>query len=84
MREHNTQYLENLNVWAGILHNRLISLFLVYRNLNTANYEDMLRNQIVLTIRRIAGENFEHVWFQQYGAHFEQNVRAYLGTIFPD
>jgi len=77
MREHNTQYPEKLNVWTEILIYRLIGPFFVYVNLNAANYapRDMLQNQIVPIVRRIAGENFEHVWFQQDAAfYFRRNV----------
>ncbi|XP_018375240.1 PREDICTED: uncharacterized protein LOC108769006 [Trachymyrmex cornetzi] len=67
MRDNRTQYPEKLNVWAGILRNRIIGPFFIDGNLTAEKYEDMLRNQIVPVIREIS-ENFEHIWFQQDGA----------------
>lgn len=86
MRDDRTQYPEKLNVWAGILRNRIIGPFFIDGNLNAAKYEDMLRNQIVPAIREISGENFEHTWFQQDGAapHYGRDVRAYLDAVFID
>lgn len=60
MREDKSQYPQKLNVWAGILNNRIIGPFFIDGNLNAQNYEVMLRDQIVPAIREIVGENFEH------------------------
>lgn len=85
VRESRTQYPEKLNVWAGILNNRLIGPFFIDGNLTAAKYEAMLRNEIVPTIKEIVRDNFENVWFQQDGAapHFGLNVREYLNRVFP-
>lgn len=86
MRESKTQYPQKINVWAGILNNRLIGPFFIEGNLNAVKYENMLQNEILPAIREIAGDNFENIWFQQDGAapHFGLNVREYLNTVFPN
>jgi len=47
-------------------------------------YEDMLRNEIILAIQAIVGDDFHQTWFQQDGAalHYGRDVRAYLNTVF--
>lgn len=55
------QYAVILKIWDGILNNRLIVTFVINGSLTAAIYEDMLRNQIIPLIRKIAGENFEHI-----------------------
>lgn len=86
MLEVNTQYPEKLNVWAGVLRDQIIGPFFIDGNLNSAKYEDMLRNQIVPRIIEITGENFENIYFQQDGAgpHYGRNVRNYLDVVFND
>ncbi|EFN81575.1 hypothetical protein EAI_17384, partial [Harpegnathos saltator] len=63
MRESKTQYPQKLNVWAGIINNHLIGPFFIDGNLTAQRYENMLRNEIIPTIREIAGDNLEQVWF---------------------
>ncbi|KYN17352.1 hypothetical protein ALC57_10328, partial [Trachymyrmex cornetzi] len=84
MLEDHTQYPQKLNVWAGMLNNTLIDPFFIDGNLNSAKYEDMLRNEIVPAIRRIVGDNFAHTWFQQNGTgpHYGRGVRNFLDTEF--
>jgi len=85
-RENNTQYPEKLNVWAGILKDQIIGPFFIEGNLNSEQYEDMLRNEIVPRIMEITGQNFEHTYFQQDGAppHYGKNVRNCLDVVFND
>lgn len=84
MREDKSQYPQKLNVWAGIVNNRIIGPFFIDGNLNAQNYEEMLRNQIVPAIREIVGDNFENTWYQQDGAaaHYGRDVRIYLDEVF--
>lgn len=86
IRADKSQYPQKLNVWAGILNNRIIGPFFIDGNLNAVKYEAMLRDQIVPAIREIAGDDFENVWFQQDGAapHYARDVRAYLDEVFTD
>ena len=68
MLESHTQYPRKINVWAGILNDTLIGPFFIDGNLNALAYEELLRNQIVLRIREITGDNFQNIWCQQDGA----------------
>jgi hypothetical protein len=47
MRDCYTQYLEKVNVWAGILCNRIIGLFFIDGNVTAENYLNLLRKQII-------------------------------------
>ena len=78
-----THYPQKINVWVGILNDILIGPFFIDGNLNARAYEELLRNQIVPRIRKITGDNFQNIWFQQDGAaaHYGREVRAYLDTF---
>lgn len=80
-----TQYPQKLNVWAGIINNRIVGPFFIDGNLTAVKYEDMLRNRIIPAIQAIVGDDFHQTWFQQDGAapHYGRDVRAYLNTVFP-
>lgn len=81
----NTQYPQKLNVWAGVINNRIVGPFFIEGNLTAVKYEDMLRNEIVPAIQAIVGDNFNQTFFQQDGAppHYGRGVRAYLNGVFP-
>lgn len=80
-----TQYPLKINVWAGIVDDRIVGPFFIDDNLTAAKYETMLQNDIIPAIQNIVGNNFANTWFQQDGAapHYGLNVRAYLNNIFP-
>ncbi|XP_011860094.1 PREDICTED: uncharacterized protein LOC105557457 [Vollenhovia emeryi] len=86
MREHRTQYPEKVNVWAGILCNRIIGPFFIDGNLTSEKYVNLLNDNIIPAIQAIVGDAFENVWFQQDGAqvHFTLIVRNVLNNVFPD
>ncbi|EFN80241.1 hypothetical protein EAI_05895, partial [Harpegnathos saltator] len=75
-RDYHTQYLQKINVWAGIFSNSIIGSFFLDGNL--------LQNRVVPAIRNIVGDAFGHVLFQQDGAppHFDLNVRHFLHETF--
>ncbi|XP_050307511.1 uncharacterized protein LOC126744196 [Anthonomus grandis grandis] len=83
--ESHTQHPQKLNVWAGILNDRIVKAFFIERNLTGKKYLTMLRNEIVPVINEIAGDNFNITYFQQDGAapHYAINVRNYLDETFP-
>lgn len=86
MRDSHTQYPQKLNVWAGILCNRIIGPFFIDGNLNAEKYVALLKDKIIPAIQEIAGQVFNDVWFQQDGAqvHFSLIVRELLNETFPD
>lgn len=85
MRDCNTQYPQKVNVWAGILCNRIVGPFFIDGNLNAQKYVNMLNDEIIPAIQEIVEHAFDHVWFQQDGAqmHYALIVRNLLNNIFP-
>lgn len=83
-REHKTQYPQKVNVWAGILCNRIIGPFFIDGNLTAEKYINLLNEHVIPAIRNIVGEAFDNVWFQQDGCqvHFAVIVRNLLNDIF--
>lgn len=77
-----TQHPQKVNVWAGLIGNRVIGPFVLDGNLNGRKYLELLQNRVVPAIR----ENFDTnvVWFQQDGcpAHNTRVVSNYLNEIF--
>ncbi|EFN68079.1 hypothetical protein EAG_05235, partial [Camponotus floridanus] len=53
MRDCHTQYPEKVNVWAGILCNRIIGPFFIDGNITAESYLDLLRNRIIPGIQNI-------------------------------
>jgi len=86
MRDSHTQYPQKVNVWAGIILNRIIGPFFIEGNINSQNYCNLLRNQVIPAIEDIVGDAFHNVWFQQDGApaHFSLEARNILNNVFTD
>lgn len=92
MREQHTQNPQKVNVWAGILNDRIIGPFFFDGNLTGDQYLQFLQNELIPTL----AANFPNInqpnlpeasiWFQQDGAppHFARQVREYLNTVFPE
>jgi hypothetical protein len=87
LRETHHQVNWRVNVWCGILGNRLIGPIFYPGTLNGARYRQQILQAVVepfvddlpLATRRV-------LWYQHDGAppHFELAVREYLYTEFPD
>jgi hypothetical protein len=87
-REGNTQYPQKLNVWAGILGDRVVGPFFLNENLTGERYLEMLQDEILPAIAEIVedGPNPDaNIIFQQDGAppHFSRVVREFLDDEFP-
>jgi len=84
MRDSHTQYPQKVNVWAGIILNRIIGPLFIEGNINSQNYCNLLRNQVIPAIEDIVGDAFHNVWFQQDGAptHFSLEARNILNNVF--
>lgn len=89
-REAHTQNPEKLNVWAGILGNRIIGPYFLPGNLNGEMYLELLETyiypMIVETMENDDNILEDNVWFQQDGAppHFTVQVRQFLNANFPN
>uniref|UniRef100_A0A1B6HYH3 DUF4817 domain-containing protein n=1 Tax=Homalodisca liturata TaxID=320908 RepID=A0A1B6HYH3_9HEMI len=83
--ESHSQQPQKLNVWCGILGNKIVGPFFINGNLNAELYYNMLQNEIIPAIQIASGEYFDNVWFQQDGAppHYGRQVREYLDLRFP-
>lgn len=84
MRDSHTQNPQKVNVWAGILGDRIIGPFFIDGNINSENYVRLLTAQIVPCLQNITGDAFENVWFQQDGApaHYATTTRNFLNQTF--
>jgi Transposase. len=89
--EAHTQYPQSVNVWAGIVNDRIIGPYFIDGNLTGERYLAFLRNQLLpyLCILFPNANNLgipeESMWFQQVGApsHYSRDVRQYLNQVFP-
>jgi len=66
--------------------NPIIELFFIEGNINSQNYCNLLRNQVIPVIQDIAGKAFHNIWFQQDGAlaHFSLEAWNLLNDVFTD
>lgn len=80
------QHRWSLNVWGGILGNRLIGPYFFDNNVNGHNYLDLLQNYLQNVLDDLPLNTVRRLWFQQDGApaHYSQDVRNYLNYAFPD
>lgn len=86
MMEAHTQYPRKVNVWAGIIENKIIGPYFFEDSLNGERYLHFLRTFLVPTLTRLYPNEIDrNIWFQQDGAppHYAIEVRAYLNTVFP-
>jgi ribosomal protein S13 len=89
-REEHTQTPQKLNVWAGILGNRIIGPFFIPGHLNGENYLQLLETLVDPFITQVIeeDENFveNQLVFQQDGAppHCVAPVREFLNNRFPN
>lgn len=90
MEQTRTQYPQKVNVWAGIVRNRILGPFFFDGTLNAAGYLDFLRFQLVPALALLFPNPVnpdipdETIWYQQDGAppHYGIQVRNYLDFIF--
>lgn len=90
MREGHTQWPQKVNVWAGIIRDRVIGPIFFEQNLNGARYLEFLEEELVPNLAVMfpdveADVPNRNIWFQQDGAppHFVRPVRNFLDTVFP-
>lgn len=88
--EHKTQYQQKVNVWAGIIHNRIIGPYYLDGILTGPRYLLFLQTEVIPRLTELFSnaENTnipaDTLWFQQDEAppHFAQPVREYLNYVF--
>lgn len=91
MAEAHTQHPQKINVWAGIVHNRILGPFFFEGTLTGEKYLEFLQNDLVPALAVIFPNDIDPdipdgtIWFQQDGAppHYAHPVRDFLDNCFP-
>lgn len=85
MREVDHQHKWCLNVWCGILSDRIIGPFIFDGHLNAESYLSFLTDELPLLLEDTSLETRRTMWFQHDGcpAHYAQIVRCHLDNKFP-
>jgi len=75
-----------VNVWCGVLGNKLIGPFVFDNNLTGYTYEFFLRNELPGLLQDIPLMIKSQMYFQHDGAppHYTRHVRDYLNESFPN
>lgn len=86
MREVDHQNRWSVNVWCGILGNRIIGPFIFNNHLNGESYLDFLQNDLPILLEEVPLDIRRSLWYQHDGcpAHFSQRVRDFLDTSYPN
>ncbi|KAJ4435025.1 hypothetical protein ANN_23598 [Periplaneta americana] len=76
----------SLNMWAGIIGDRLVGPHVLVNRLTGQAYTNFLENTIPHVLEDTPLINREHIHFLQDGApaHFSRTARRYLDRRFPD
>lgn len=85
MREQDYQNRWSLNVWGGIINNRIVGPFFFDGHLNGETYASFLRNHLNELLDEVVPLNQrDNIWFQQDGAppHFSVQAREELQQQF--
>lgn len=83
-REHSFQHRFSVNVWAGILNDRLIGPYFIEGRLTGESYLNLLRTMVSSMLDDVPLAYLQGLWFQQDGAppHYHRAVREYLNDQF--
>lgn len=92
MMEAHTQIPQKVNVWAGIIGDRILGPFFIEGSLTAEKYLNFLRDELTPALAVLYPNDEDpdlpnnNLWYQQDGApaHFSVMVRNYLDQIFPD
>jgi len=82
----NFQRRFSVNVWCGVLGNKLIGPFVFDNNLTGNTYEAFLRNELPGLLEDIPLMIRSQMYFQHDGAppHYTRHARDYLNESFPN
>ncbi|KAL0811827.1 hypothetical protein ABMA28_009255 [Loxostege sticticalis] len=78
------QHRFSVNVWAGILNDRIIGPHFIEGRLTGENYLQLLRDVVEEQLEEVPISNLAGLYYQHDGApaHFQHAVRAYLNERF--
>jgi len=73
-----------VNVWCGIIGNKLIGPHIIEGNLNGPKYRDILENELPILLEDLSLEIRQNMWFQHDGcpAHYSVGAREVLDRDF--
>ena len=76
----------SVNVWCGILNNRIIGPYFFNQHLNGRSYLLFLQQQLPLLLEEVNLDERQNMWFQQDGAppHFYREAREYLDQHYSE
>lgn len=85
IKETNIQRQFSVNLWAGIIGNRLIGPIILPDIVNGANYLSFLQNILPDLLEDLPLEVLRSMIFQHDGcpAHFQRDVRGHLDEAYP-
>lgn len=80
--EHQRQW--SVNVWCGIVGDKLVGPYFIEGNLNGEKYRDFLQNQLPLLLEDVPLDVRQQMWFQHDGcpSHYFRLARAVLDLKF--
>lgn len=80
------QHRWRINVWAGIIGDKIIGPCFLDQSMSGANYLRFLQEQLSDELDELGLHIVRRMWFQHDGAppHFSRAVRSYLDTEFGD
>lgn len=85
MKERAHQRRFSLNVWMGIVHDKVIGPFFLPQNLNGISYENFLREEVYTLLEDVPLATRRDMVYQHDGcpAHFYRGVRQWLDENYP-
>lgn len=91
-QDYHTQHRAKINVWAGIVQNRILGPYFFEETLNGQRYLDFLQFDLVPALAVLFPNQQDpdiphnNIWFQQDGAppHYSIAVRNFLNETFPN
>lgn len=81
----NSQRYKKVNVWCGIMYDKIVGPYFFGTNLNQTSYLDLLENFLLPVLDEVNLQQRCKLYFQQDGcpAHNAIRVRQWLNTTFP-
>lgn len=86
MREVDHQNRWSVNVWCGVLGDRIIGPFVFDGHLNGESYLNFLENDLPILLENIPLDVRTSMWYQHDGcpSHYSQRVRDFLNVRYPN
>lgn len=84
--ESNFQHQWRVNVWAGIIGDRILGPIFLPSRLSGQVYLDLLNNEVEEQLRDLPVLEYVNVVYQHDGApaHYERRVREFLDAMYPE